>query len=141
MYIYVYIGRQCVGRDCTWACLRVWYIYRYICIYMHLCIYMFVYIYVYVCIYMYRYVSLRVWCLHIHTPMYTHTPCIQIYMHICIYIFVYMYVYIYAYVCMYMYRHVYLFVYKSARPNESCIFPSRWIDFTKVFYLSFITNL
>jgi len=47
------------------------------------------------------------------------------------YIYIYMYIYIYIYVNMYI----------SARPNQLFMFPYWWVCFTKVFYLSFSTNI
>jgi len=47
--------------------------------------------------------------------------------------------YTYVYICIYI--HIYIYICISARPNQSSIFPSSWIDLTKVFYLSCSINI
>ena len=53
------------------------------------------------------------------------TGCICVCVCVCAFIHTYINAYMYMYICLYTNTHKYIFMYVSARPNQSCIFPSR----------------
>jgi len=80
---------------------------------------------------------------------------LQVRTYVNIYIYVYVHIYMNeiccfyqffcAFVCVCVYciercgANVCIYIYISARPNQSCMFPYRWTDFRKLFDLSFST--